>query len=108
MLNMLQMAFEMDGLSLDSRNILITTNYFFTTVFIIEAIFKIFAFSDTYFNNAWNKFDFFVVTSSILDLIMEDMGTSSEALTVAPQLARVMRVLRVTRILKLAGKQQGL
>jgi len=77
-------------------------------VFIIEASLKITAFGETYLENAWNKFDFFVVISSIFDIIMENAGSSMEFLTVAPQLARVMRVLRVTRILKLAGKQEGL
>lgn len=67
------------------------------------------AFGDTYLKLGWNKFDFFVVVSSIFDLLLETLDTKSmEFLTVAPQLARVMRVLRVTRIIKLAGKQEGL
>jgi len=78
-------------------------------VFFIEACCKIVALGDTYLKLGWNKFDFFVVVSSIFDLLLETLDTKSmEFLTVAPQLARVMRVLRVTRIIKLAGKQEGL
>ena len=81
----------------------------FSAVFFIEACCKIIAFGDTYLKLGWNKFDFFVVVSSILDLMLETLDTKSmEFLTVAPQLARVMRVLRVIRIIKLAGKQEGL
>lgn len=85
------------------------TNYIFTVFFIIEASLKLVAFGKTYFNNAWNKFDFFVVVSSILDLLMGMIGDNSLGmLAMGPQLARVLRVLRVTRILRLAGKAEGL
>jgi len=43
------------------------TNYIFTVVFLVEAICKLIAFGKTYFNNSWNKFDFFVVCASIFD-----------------------------------------
>ena len=46
------------------------TNYIFTTIFIIEASLKIFVFGWAYFKTSWNKFDFFVVISSILDIIL--------------------------------------
>lgn len=78
------MAFEADGLSKEFRTFLAGTNYIFTTVFICEASLKIVAFGDTYLDNAWNKFDFFVVVSSIFDIIMENAGSSMEFLTVAP------------------------
>jgi hypothetical protein len=66
------------------------------------------AYGKKYFNNSWNKFDFFVVVSSILDIMLSFMGEGLEFLSIGPQLARVMRVLRVTRILRLAGKAEGL
>jgi voltage-dependent calcium channel T type alpha-1I len=85
-------------------------NYIFTTIFIVEAGLKLVAFGKSYFNNAWNKFDFFVVFSSIIDLLMSFVGPGGGTgiLAKAPQLARVLRVLRVTRILRLAGKAEGL
>jgi len=87
------------------------TNYIFTVVFLVEAICKLIAFGKTYFNNSWNKFDFFVVCASIFDILLkllEDIGGGNNVLAVGPQLARIMRVLRVTRVLRLAGKAEGL
>lgn len=87
------------------------TNIIFTIIFIIEAVLKLIAYGRTYFDNSWNNFDFFVVISSILDMILkllENIGGESNFLAVAPQLARVMRVMRVTRVVRLAGKDDGL
>lgn len=88
------------------------SNHFFTVIFLVEAILKFIAFGMTYFNNAWNKFDFFVVSASImdvfLDVILKDGVPAGGFLSVAPKIARVMRVLRVTRILRLAGKAKSL
>lgn len=53
------------------------SNFIFTAIFIIEASLKLVAFGKTYFKNPWNKFDFFVVVSSILDLVMLWIGDSS-------------------------------
>lgn len=108
-LNMVQMAVLHEGQSEAFSGVLDFSNYIFTAIFIVEASLKFVAFGKSYFNNAWNKFDFFVVFSSILDLMMGFMGDSSFGmLSMGPQLARVLRVLRVTRILRLAGKAEGL
>lgn len=70
---------------------------------------KLFVYRKTYFYTTWNKFDFFVVSASILDVLLDAVGGSNlNFLTVAPQLARVLRVLRVTRVLRLANKNEGL
>ena len=85
------------------------TNYIFSSVFLVEAVLKLITYQKAYFYTAWNKFDFFVVSASILDVAMDLIGASKlKALSVAPQLARVLRVLRVSRVLRLAGKNEGL
>jgi uncharacterized hydantoinase/oxoprolinase family protein len=93
------------------------TNYVFTLIFLVEAILKLIAFGKSYFNNSWNKFDFFVVVSSIFDVLLklaqsiftnEGAGGAGSFLEAAPQIARVMRVLRVTRVIRLASKAPGL
>ena len=77
-------------------------NYAFTLIFIIEAGLKIIAYGDTYFGSDWNKFDFFVVVSSIFEIIMGRIDAKgANFLKVGAQLARVMRVLRVSRLFKL-------
>jgi len=40
----------------------------FNYIFIFEAVCKSIAFGDSYFNYGWNKFDFFIVSSSVLDM----------------------------------------
>jgi hypothetical protein len=40
----------------------------FNYIFILEAVFKGIAFGNSYFNYGWNKFDFFIVSSSVLDM----------------------------------------
>jgi hypothetical protein len=54
----------------ETRAILDYTNIFFTIVFIIEASLKIIAFGGSYLKNSWNKFDFFVVISSIFEIVL--------------------------------------
>jgi hypothetical protein len=84
-LNMVQMAVLHEGQSESFSNMLDFSNYIFTAIFIIEASLKLVAFGKTYFKNAWNKFDFFVVVSSILDLAMSFIGDSSmEFLAMGP------------------------
>lgn len=46
------------------------SNYIFTAIFLIEAMIKLFCFRLSYFKTAWNKFDFFVCCSSVLDILM--------------------------------------
>ena len=85
------------------------TNYIFTVIFIVEAVLKLIAYGDTYFNNSWNQFDFFVVIASIFDVFMDIVGSKAlEGLSSAPQIARVLRVLRVLRVVRLAGKAKNL
>ena len=75
----------------------------------MEMITKMIAFGKSYFDNAWNKFDFFVVNAAIFDIILNNMNSSALSfIAFAPSLAKVMRVLRVTRIIKLASKAKGL
>jgi hypothetical protein len=76
-------------------------------IFLVELILKFIAFGLTYFNNAWNKFDFFVVGASLLDVLLEmlDFSASGGILKVGP---KILRVLRVTRIMRLMGKAKSL
>ena len=70
-LNMLQMALDHEGAGPGMIMFLTVSNYFFTVVFLIECIMKLFVYRLPYFKTAWNKFDFFVVTSSLIDLAIE-------------------------------------
>lgn len=64
------MACEHEGVSTEFQFGLDMANYVFTLIFIVEAFLKLVAFGETYFDNQWQQFDFFVVTSSILDIMI--------------------------------------
>ena len=108
-LNMIQMALYTDSSTLAYISFLDNTNYIFNVVFIIEAILKIIAYGWSYFETGWNKFDFFIVLSSIFDMSLDmvDME-ASPFLQTAPSIIRILRVLRVSRVLRLATKSKGL
>jgi len=76
-LNIFTMAAIFEGMSEQYSNVLENINYFFTASFAIECGLKLIAHGGNYFNSAWNKFDFFVVSSSFLDLIMANMSANS-------------------------------
>ena len=70
-LNMFQMALDHDGSSPSMISFLQVTNYIFTAIFAAEAVFKLMVYGLAYFKTAWNKFDFFVVVSSLIDVAIE-------------------------------------
>ena len=113
------MAFTYEGSSQSFDSFMDMLNYIFTAIFIAEAALKIFVFGLAYFHTSWNKFDFFVVIASILDIALSSQQEAAEiapggrqqsqtALSIAPQLARVLRVLRVSRVLRIANHYKGL
>ena len=73
-LNIVQMGIISDGMSHELTSIIESSNWLFTAIFIIEAALKLIAYGKKYFSNSWNKFDFFVVASSILDILLGFMG----------------------------------
>jgi hypothetical protein len=63
------------------------TNYVFTAIFIFEAIVKLVAYGFAYFKTAWNKFDFFIVLTSIIDILMSldpDASEGNSAVSMGP------------------------
>ena len=104
----MSMAYETSPKSMEE--IMAQIKLVFTIIFITEACMKLIGYGPKgYFYSGWNKFDFFVVSTSILDLVMDSLGQSFVSfLKVGPQIARVFRVLRVTRLLRLVKSFQGL
>ena len=108
-LNMCQMAIDYEDASDTYELALYYINLCFTSIFTVEWILKLTAFGLNYFTVTWNNFDFFVVLSSIIEILFSALSSGSlSMLRVGPQLARVLRVLRVSRILRLINKYQGL
>lgn len=69
-LNIIVMAATFDGQSDAYSELLGLINYFFTVCFTVEAASKLIAHNCGYFNTGWNRFDFFVVSASYLDIVM--------------------------------------
>lgn len=70
-LNIICMALSYETSPPEYPSILEGINYFFTSIFIIESILKITSVGiKGYWISSWNKFDFFVVIASIIDIII--------------------------------------
>jgi hypothetical protein len=84
-LNIIQM-----GMSFENEPPLYTqlmgfANYVFTVIFFAEMVLKMLAYSYRYFETTWNKFDFFIVIASIIDIIIEFTPTTgNDSLRVLP------------------------
>lgn len=100
-LNIVQMALIYDGMSDSYTNILTILNIIFSLIFILEAIIKITALTFShYISVGWNRFDFAIVVSSVMDFLFISLLNNS-TLSIYPQLARLLWVLRITRLFKL-------
>lgn len=109
-LNMIVMAIDYEGSEPSYSNVLSKLNYFFTSIFILEMILKMIAYGfQGYIYYGWNRFDSFVVISSIVDLVISNLitGASTKFLK-SFQIIRVLRILRVTRVLRLFKSLKGL
>lgn len=111
--NIVVLCIGQDDLPKDQTAMLSSINLIFSCVFIGEMLLKFVAYGRAYFLSAWNCFDFFVVSASILDIMLIYIGKSSKdgsssAISILPQIARIFRVLRITRLLRLFKRFKGL
>lgn len=82
-------------------------NYFFTAVFILEAIMKLVALGiKIYMKDKWNQLDVFIVILSVVGIVLEELETN--IIPINPTIIRVMRVLRIARVLKLLKMAKGI
>lgn len=75
--NICVMAINNDDISMSTQNTLTTLNSVCSFIFIAELGVKLITFGRAYFLSVWNVFDFFVVSASILDLILHYSGVGS-------------------------------
>ncbi|XP_038064371.1 voltage-dependent T-type calcium channel subunit alpha-1I-like isoform X5 [Patiria miniata] len=106
-INVISMALEHYGMSQTLEEILRYFNYFFTVVFILEAILKITALGfRRYFKDRWNQLDMIIIILSIIGVFLEELQT--DIIPINPTIIRIMRVLRIARVLKLLRLAQGI
>ncbi|MEN0047973.1 MAG: ion transporter [Bacteroidota bacterium] len=78
---------------------------FFIVLFIIEAIVKLkFYGRKRYFQNAWNRFDFFIVVMSIPSLFMHILPIPNTSLFLLLRLFRLIRLVRFFTFIPNMGK----
>lgn len=101
--NTLNMAIYYEGAPIEYTITLDIIGLICTFIFIFEALLKLCALgAKGYFSSHWNRFDFFVVICSILFFaLQQSVTTDVKVLRYAPQLFRVLRVMRVSKILSL-------
>ncbi|XP_072560812.1 voltage-dependent T-type calcium channel subunit alpha-1H isoform X3 [Paramormyrops kingsleyae] len=83
-------------------------NYFFTVIFILEALLKLIAFGfRRFFKDRWNQLDLGIVLLSIMGITLEEIEINA-SLPINPTIIRIMRVLRIARVLKLLKMATGM
>ncbi|KAK3601868.1 hypothetical protein CHS0354_041799 [Potamilus streckersoni] len=106
-LNVITMAMEYYMMPEELKFALKIFNYFFTSVFILEAAMKVISLGwIRYFRDRWNQLDMLIVVLSIVGIVLEEMETN--VIPINPTIIRVMRVLRIARVLKLLKMAKGI
>ncbi|XP_022091428.1 voltage-dependent T-type calcium channel subunit alpha-1I-like isoform X3 [Acanthaster planci] len=106
-INVISMALEHYGMSKTLQDILRYLNYFFTVVFILEAVLKIAALGfKRYIKDRWNQLDMIIIILSIVGIFLEELQT--DIIPINPTIIRIMRVLRIARVLKIMKTMKGL
>ncbi|EKX47601.1 hypothetical protein GUITHDRAFT_86293, partial [Guillardia theta CCMP2712] len=96
--NVLTMSFESFKPSDWQNRFQKVCNFFFTFIFGGECVLKILAFHPKrYFRGNWNKFDFFIVMTSFIGIMIDNAGA---ALGFNPTILRILRIFRIFRILR--------
>ena len=80
-------------------------NYIFTAIYTVEAILKLVGFGKSYFQSYWNMFDFFIVVTSWMQIILQSFNLN---VSFAAGAIRALRVIRVIRILRVVHQFQGI
>ncbi|TSP09133.1 Sodium channel protein type 5 subunit alpha [Bagarius yarrelli] len=104
-LNMITMMLETDEQSPRMDYILNIINLAFIVVFTTECAVKIFALRCYFFTISWNIFDIVVVILSIVGIVLADI---IEKYFVSPTLFRVIRLARISRVLRLIQAAKGI
>ena len=102
-LNLIVLALDFEGAPKIYDDIGSIINNTTTSIFILEALVKIIGLGHIgYFDNGWNRFDFFVVVSAIIDICFTLGNANSTDKTTVKflktfQILRILRMIRVTR-----------
>lgn len=122
LLNVVAMAIEHHGQSEDLSSILDLTELCFASIFALEALLKLCGMGPVkYWNSGWNRFDLFLVITSIVQVVLQSISADmfnatvsrhsllrNHRLRLCVQILRVLRLVRIARLLRLLRLSQGL
>jgi hypothetical protein len=98
MMSIFSMAMPYHNMSPGYESALDSVDYLWNGIFIMEMILKFFGLGfRQYFSAGWNRFDFFIVVCSILDMVASSMGIS---IGIDIKILRVLRIARMVRLIK--------
>lgn len=87
---------QFEGMSARYKDILKYLNMGFTIMFSIECTLKLIGCGKNYFHDPWNVFDFITVVGSIIDVLVNEFGSTYSSFNVG-----VFRLFRAARLIKL-------
>ena len=102
-LNTIVLALAWYGMNKDILSVLEVLNYIFTGIYTIEMIFKIIAFGKSYFRDGWCIFDFLIVMSAWLGIILLQVFSIDVG-----SISTIIRSFRIARVLKLIKAAKNL
>lgn len=103
-LNTVVMAMNHFNMNKQFEDILTIFNTCFMVIFTLEAILKLHAMRCDYFYDKWNIFDFFIVVTTLLFLVL----TALDFVEDLASLSMVLRILRIGRLLRLIKRAKTL
>lgn len=108
-LNIIVLALPYDGAPYDYIFSLSKIHFTFNLIFVFEAVLKIFIYGfKNYILISWNKYDFFVVLTAIVDIFIQYyISDFLKMIRLGDQIIKGLRVVRVLRLLKLVRKNKG-
>lgn len=100
-LNTLAMAVKFDGMPKSMDEFLAQCNWVFAIVFNAEMFIKLVGLGfKQYFEDAWNKFDAFVVVATDFGIILNFLEVGGAGFSTAATVIRAFRIMRIIRLVK--------
>ncbi|KAH8045503.1 hypothetical protein JL722_14192 [Aureococcus anophagefferens] len=72
----------------------------FSFIFFVEMVLKLLAFGTAYFTSNWNRFDFGLVTITLVGLPLEFTGSGASGIGGFARMLRLARTVRLARLIK--------
>lgn len=98
-LNTVTMSCKYYQMPIKEEQFLKNANLYFSMVFNLEMLLKLFAMHGNYFDSGWNLFDMFIVINADIGIVLSFMGLEKSAAT-AVTILRAFRILRIVKLLQ--------